>query len=665
MLRQSRAAFTLVVILILPISIGFPVVEASTAESRPMDSPQRVYGMDVSRSVFSRVSFNSFQNLIIELTENGPRPAGSQSAELAKNWIADQLVTLSNGRIDVQILGDYESVVGRLPGYLPGPNPVLMVGGHYDTVHAAPGANDDGTGVAGTLELARVLSEYDWPLDIYFGAWNAEEIGLFGSREVAQIFVEQEIDILVYYNIDMLLVENINAAPDERVLMAYGKEAVHLAELTRMMSNNHGRNLVRPTRSSDFSGWSRSDHASFIAEGYERSLFAFESGFSRDSAYHTPDDTWDNPLYNYTVAREAVAAIGASMAFIQGREFSEPIHTELQTGFRDGGSDRLYIEAASESILDIWAGWNNGGFAFKLYNPMGVLMESVEFDEPNSDTKLIFSAEVNKSGLYSIVVSTESDGISGVSIVAEYDTDVEADGILDSEQFWLDNSFFALDDDEDGLSNGLEIIYGTSISNSDSDEDSIPDLWEVENGLDPLYNDAQSDLDNDGLSNLLEYEIGTSPEKTDSDDDYMPDAWEYEHGLDPTIDDGAEDQDNDMLSNLQEFEIGTYPNNSDSDSDSLDDYSEHHLYGTNPLCNDSDQDEMPDAWELRYSLDPLLNDSGLDPDGDMLTNLEEYLRGSNPILHESLLGSVPIFAISLALIILAPLMVWHKYIREP
>ncbi|MHA1935717.1 MAG: hypothetical protein ACW97A_10570 [Candidatus Thorarchaeota archaeon] len=68
MLRQSRAPFALLAILILPIGISFPVVEASTAESRPMDSPQRVYGMDVSRSVFSRVSFNSFQNLIIELT---------------------------------------------------------------------------------------------------------------------------------------------------------------------------------------------------------------------------------------------------------------------------------------------------------------------------------------------------------------------------------------------------------------------------------------------------------------------------------------------------------------------------------------------------------------------------------------------------------------------
>ncbi|MHA2350953.1 MAG: M20/M25/M40 family metallo-hydrolase, partial [Candidatus Thorarchaeota archaeon] len=509
------------------------------------------------------------------------------------------------------------------PGYLPGPNPILMVGGHYDTVHSAPGANDDGTGVAGALELARVMSEYEWPLDIYFGFWNAEEIGLFGSREVARIFVEQEIDILAYYNIDMLFVEDIHAAPDERVHLAYGKEAVHLAELTRMMSNNHGRNLIRPTRSSDFSGWGRSDHASFIAEGYERSLFAFESGFSRDSAYHTPEDTWDNPMYNYTVAREAVAAIGGAMAFIQGRAFSEPIHTELLTGFRDGGRDRLYIEAASGSTLDIWAGWNNGGFGFELYDPLDVLIESVEYFEPSSDTKPIFNVELNKSGLYSIVVSTESDGISRVNIVAEYDTDVEADGILDSEQFWLENNLFALDDDEDGLSNGLEIIYGTSISNSDSDEDSIPDFWEVENGLDPLYNDAQSDLDHDGLSNLLEYEIGTSPEKSDSDTDMMPDAWEYEYGLDPTIDDGTEDLDNDLLSNLQEYEIGTYPNNSDSDSDSLDDYSEHILYGTSPLCGDSDQDEMPDAWEVRYSLDPLLNDSGLDPDGDMLSNLEE------------------------------------------
>jgi hypothetical protein len=52
---------------------------------------------------------------------------------------------------------------------------------------------------------------------------------------------------------------------------------------------------------------------------------------------------------------------------------------------------------------------------------------------------------------------------------------------------------------------------------------------------------------------------------------------------------------------------------------------------TNPLKWDTDNDGMPDGWESRHGLAPLdPSDAGLDPDGDGLTNLEEYHIGTNP-----------------------------------
>ena len=175
-------------ILVSPVSGNSSILEdTATAQSEPAAAEiERVYGTDYSNQIFNLVSLNSFRDFVIKLTENGSRPAGVPSNLgvnniAARNWIVDELQEISNGRIEVEILGDHASVVGRLPGYLPVDAPALMVGGHYDSVGGAAGANDDASGVAATLELARVMSKYNWPLDIYFGYWNAEEVGLLGS----------------------------------------------------------------------------------------------------------------------------------------------------------------------------------------------------------------------------------------------------------------------------------------------------------------------------------------------------------------------------------------------------------------------------------------------------------------------------------------------------
>jgi len=95
------------------------------------------------------------------------------------------------------------------------------------------------------------------------------------------------------------------------------------------------------------------------------------------------------------------------------------------------------------------------------------------------------------------------------------------------------------------------------------------------------------------------------------------------------------DSDGDGMSDFWEMQypVGPPPPNlnpnDDLDSDGLTNLQEY-LNGTNPLMPDSDADEMPDKWEVENGVNPSKNDAELDPDNDGFTNLEEYQRNSDP-----------------------------------
>lgn len=172
------------------------------------------------------------------------------------------------------------------------------------------------------------------------------------------------------------------------------------------------------------------------------------------------------------------------------------------------------------------------------------------------------------------------------------------------------------DPDSDGLTNLQEYNNGVSSTDpqdSDTDNDGMPDGWEVLNGLNPLVNDASGDPDGDGGTNLLEYTNNTDPQVydaqyADSDGDGMPNVWEIANALDPNSSAGnngaAGDPDGDGLTNLQEYQNGTDPWNPDSDGDGLNDGDEVLLYGTDPNAVDSDGDGLTDNQEVVQGTNP-------------------------------------------------------------
>ena len=101
----------------------------------------------------------------------------------------------------------------------------------------------------------------------------------------------------------------------------------------------------------------------------------------------------------------------------------------------------------------------------------------------------------------------------------------------------------------------------SSLPTKDTDGDGMPDWWEIQYFLDPNdATDASLDADMDGhdrnkdgileedeyFTNLMEYEMETNPTVTDTDEDGMPDGWEVYYNFNPLLDiDADEDGDED------------------------------------------------------------------------------------------------------------------------
>jgi len=334
------------------------------------------------------------------------------------------------------------------------------------------------------------------------------------------------------------------------------------ADLTVQMSNTYGNGRMLPVESEDFGAWQRSDHYPFIQDAYGSSIFAAESGGAEDIWYHQPGDVWSNPAYDYQIATEAVRSIGAAFAFTQAGAYQIPVHRDIVLTLQPGHERSFFMAMTAETSINVSSRWYGGGATYSVYDPTGSLVEEVVFDDASPwESTIVLETPVTRQGLYELRVVNHQGTSTGLDLAWAYDTDIDNNAILDSEEFWLDLELFSSDQDSDSLSDADEMIIGTDWESADSDSDSLPDNWEIEHGLDPLNAiDASADEDGDSLTNYEEFIHGSNPLLVDSDFDSLPDAWEIENGLNPAMDDAAEDPDNDLLTNLEEYEGGTDPN---------------------------------------------------------------------------------------------------------
>lgn len=139
----------------------------------------------------------------------------------ARRWIFSEFERVGNGRLQVEfqdyplnfqgLFTEQRNIVATLPGQSDYPGVTVLIA-NYDTRaidwldgrSRSPGADDNGSGVANLLEIARLLSSRTWNQTIVFVASTAEEQGTFGSRHFVQQSILNGLIIDAAINNDMI-----------------------------------------------------------------------------------------------------------------------------------------------------------------------------------------------------------------------------------------------------------------------------------------------------------------------------------------------------------------------------------------------------------------------------------------------------------------------------
>ncbi|MGI6717854.1 MAG: M28 family peptidase [Bacteroidales bacterium] len=254
-----------------------------------------LFDQDIADLV-DKVNADSLEYYVQHLQDYGTRRYNSPQAVEAQNWIKEHFERYGFD-VELQDVEDYNSknVIAVKQGSKI-PDEYVVCGSHYDSFTywgAAPGADDNATGTAGMMEIARIISEYDFDRSIVICTFTAEEIGLVGSDAYATRCAEQNMNILGYFNIDM----SGYLAPGNQM-----KTSVICPSSANDLYEFYKSNVeiyVPQLEVEKGSLWGGdSDHTSFNENGYV-GIYPFENANNYSPYIHTIGDTIGTSVNNF------------------------------------------------------------------------------------------------------------------------------------------------------------------------------------------------------------------------------------------------------------------------------------------------------------------------------------------------------------------------------
>ncbi|PWK48329.1 M20/M25/M40 family metallo-hydrolase [Actinoplanes xinjiangensis] len=301
------------------------VAGAATAAGVAVPAPARATAPDRElRRILKEIDPVRIEAIVRRLVSFGTRHTLSSQDDpvrgigAARDWILAELqrhAAASGGRMTVELQSFIQPVSPRIPAptritnviaTLRGsvtPERIYVVTGHYDSrvtdvmdaVKDAPGADDDASGVAVIMELARVLATRAPESTLVFAAVAGEEQGLYGSDHMAQRYRDAGADIQAMFSNDIVGTGDAHdgTRDDPRTVRLF-VEGVPTSETTAEANTrrsvggeNDGpsRQLGRFVKDVEPAGmdvrvvWRRdrylrgSDHISFLLRGYPAARF--------------------------------------------------------------------------------------------------------------------------------------------------------------------------------------------------------------------------------------------------------------------------------------------------------------------------------------------------------------------------------------------------------
>lgn len=240
---------------------------------------------------------------LVTLTQFNDRSATTFSGKQASEWLKAKFdhMALEAGRTDTDsyfvdsIRYHQASVVTVIGKDLQAP--AIVLGAHMDTFsNKKPGADDDGSGSATLLEVARLLLNSNETLKapIYIIWYAAEERGLVGSEQVVQAFKSKNIDVNAVLQLDMTAWTFHTLT----VPYAFDHTVWLIDDFTNPELNNFVATLVKNYTDSDVErtrcGYACSDHASWHRLGF-RAAFPFEARLGEHNPFiHSALDDLDS-----------------------------------------------------------------------------------------------------------------------------------------------------------------------------------------------------------------------------------------------------------------------------------------------------------------------------------------------------------------------------------